>query len=1173
MAITADDIKLMQPERLTENEDGGGQMTGQEIIDGDINNLFEDISRVNRTYGNVSLRKAFLKVDTTTDDLYLDAHSILSAQPEDPNVSGLMFHTNDFYDERTHARNRVESFAIPGPVTGLVPRGDQLEGQSTIIVYANRIIRHPRPEVGETFMLQEGENENTRQYIKVLDIEESRERFSYMDGEGNVRAFDADQYVLRLSTPLGRRYTGSDPNPMMNSTTRLYTTQPANFSRYYGTTRLAAGAVAGDRQIQVADTFAPIIPTASTETPIIDQVPAGLAGLVVPTTEGTQTITAEVADGATTELPTAAVPGSIEFTYRGTDYKESGEQARTSTGDQGALEGTVIDYRSGRIQWRSSQSSQTVEITWRPGVSQQRLPHTGTIEIGEANRNFNYVLQLNPRPAPGTFVASYRYLDKWYEVTDPGNGQLVGDGSGQIAYDTGSVVVTLQAQPDANSVIFFRWTDGDIFRQAAEDEDRTGEVLIEAQHNRIVPGSLTLTWTSGGEEKTATDSVTSGQLEGDATGRIRYVDGRIYLDNPPMPDSGTDWELSYDHTPAGQQTETFNVAENTEQLGVTMNLPGNVKPGTVRFSLQLAEQYEYSPGVSGGMFGGGRDPSAKFRFRTRGYDDDGNGNIKTRLGNRTVGTIDYETGEVSLNGGSVTPARPVVNKALALDESDNPANTNISAVLYQEEIDHEVLPAQTVEVRYVADGEGIQPFSGGPNGADRPWEIELHPHGPILPGSVIIEAGSDVLYDDGDGVLRRNWDTTTGAGQAVGTVDYESAAATVIDYDGRSSQYRVVGLIQGEDWALSQGAMFRAPSPLRPNGFTIRAETFEDGTVITAQADAEGNLTGDITGSVDLQNGIATVRFEELVTAATIFYNAVSFRQIPLDPAILGLDPVQLPADGRVPIIRDADILVLTHTDQEQIATPDAGDTVAAPRDRLHDIWIEDGEGNRLDPEQYTKDKEAGIVTMADPLTLQQADGSGLVGNLYLMHRVDEMALCTEARIDGTLQIAQPLYHDLPAEDTWVASAVYLGNLRARIRDWFSYNSDPGDFSNPKTNPSSAQYNQLAYPLAIDNRGSVPDRWKIRFTGAQSFDLLSEQRGQVASGNTEADFSPINPQTGTPYFTIKADGWGSGWSVNNTIRFDTDAAAAPLWVIRTVLPGLAEVDDDQMSIELRGDHN
>lgn len=33
----------------------------------------------------------------------------------------------------------------------------------------------------------------------------------------------------------------------------------------------------------------------------------------------------------------------------------------------------------------------------------------------------------------------------------------------------------------------------------------------------------------------------------------------------------------------------------------------------------------------------------------------------------------------------------------------------------------------------------------------------------------------------------------------------------------------------------------------------------------------------------------------------------------------------------------------------------------------------------------------------------------------------------------------------------------------------------------------------------------------------------------IATGTTAADCVPINPRTGTPYFSICREGWGTGW--------------------------------------------
>lgn len=458
----------------------------------------------------------------------------------------------------------------------------------------------------------------------------------------------------------------------------------------------------------------------------------------------------------------------------------------------------------------------------------------------------------------------------------------------------------------------------------------------------------------------------------------------------------------------------------------------------------------------------------------------------------------------------------------------------------------------------------------------RPWRFRLSEYGPIVPGSVVLDIGGELWFDDGDGRLLRNYDTTTGVGTALGTINYSNTEVEITNYDGRPLTATVtpIAILIGDDWSVIKSATFRtAAAPLRPNGFTVRGDDFGDGTQYNGEADNQGTISGDgISGEVNLQNGIAEFDFPAPVLASTLFYNMVAFKQIPLDPDILGLDPVRLPADGRVPILRDADILVLTHTQKDLINSPAADLVVDAGRDKLHAAWIEDDEGVRLDPAMYALDKEAGTATLANPFTAQDSEQNPLTGDLHFVHRIDDMALCTEARIDGSLQLAQPLYHDFPANDTWVASAVYLGDLQARVRNWASYTVDPGDYESEGT-PTTANYNLIAYPVAIDNKGSVPERWKIKFTSTTAFELYGEQRGLVATGSTNADFSPTNPQTGTPYFTILADGWGSGWSVGNTARFETEAAAAPMWMIRTVLPGQATVDDDQIKIELRGDHN
>ncbi|MTI11918.1 hypothetical protein, partial [Sansalvadorimonas verongulae] len=79
MAINQEDIKLFESQRLTDEGDGGGRATGNEVVGGQVNNLFRDISRIDRTVGDVSMRKVFAGVSTDNADPYLGAHAILTA--------------------------------------------------------------------------------------------------------------------------------------------------------------------------------------------------------------------------------------------------------------------------------------------------------------------------------------------------------------------------------------------------------------------------------------------------------------------------------------------------------------------------------------------------------------------------------------------------------------------------------------------------------------------------------------------------------------------------------------------------------------------------------------------------------------------------------------------------------------------------------------------------------------------------------------------------------------------------------------------------------------------------------------------------------------------------------------------------------------------------------------
>ena len=135
MTINNNDVKLFESQRLSDEEDGGGRVTGQEVIDGNVNNLFQDISRIDRTVGNVVLRKMFIGISTDNNDTYLGSHLIQTEPPKDKNVSVLLFNTDSQTDERIDARDRIKGYMVPSIRASWELVGDQLKGQRAIVGY------------------------------------------------------------------------------------------------------------------------------------------------------------------------------------------------------------------------------------------------------------------------------------------------------------------------------------------------------------------------------------------------------------------------------------------------------------------------------------------------------------------------------------------------------------------------------------------------------------------------------------------------------------------------------------------------------------------------------------------------------------------------------------------------------------------------------------------------------------------------------------------------------------------------------------------------------------------------------------------------------------------------------------------------------------------------------
>lgn len=76
----------------------------------------------------------------------------------------------------------------------------------------------------------------------------------------------------------------------------------------------------------------------------------------------------------------------------------------------------------------------------------------------------------------------------------------------------------------------------------------------------------------------------------------------------------------------------------------------------------------------------------------------------------------------------------------------------------------------------------------------------------------------------------------------------------------------------------------------------------------------------------------------------------------------------------------------------------------------------------------------------------------------------------------------------------------------------------------------------------------------VKFTSAIAFQVIGENLGIIGVGDINNDCAPINPISSQPYFTIRYQGWGSGWATGNCLRFNLIGAVFPVGVVRAILP-------------------
>lgn len=644
MPITETDIKIFKSARMSDTPDGGGRMSAEVVQSGVDNNIFDDVSNLDRVYGNVSLRKVFVGVMTNDRDKYLGARAIIDKPPADPNIHGLIFDASSLFDTRAQTSVKVESYLAPGGFYQGLLYGNHLAGMSTVMLIQQE--DRSVPTVGQVLLLRKNEGlpNEFDQYVKVTSVSSTVQTFTDANGDFTRRVVTCNTSdALREAFP-GFQANRIDTDLNFTGKTRVFDTVVADASQYYGIRPLETAASIGAFSIKADSAYSPLLPSAQVETPIADARSNGLSNAMVTTGDPiTQTATINFTTTQQLFIGGGVLPGSLSIvggTVTLTD--EAGVLMN------GGTEVGAIDYENGICTLSTNVFSTTsLVITYSPAVSAPFVDQSRGIGINIANRSLSYVLTLGSPPAPGSLSVSYLVSGRWYVLRDNGAGGVLGAtsalGAGTINYQTGTLAVTLGALPDVGGALVIQWSERTATApQSNVDMLNGGKAYFPINSDGALsenpgakpfsPGTISITWNDG-VSRTATDDG-NGNISGAATGRVDYVKGIAWVSPNVLPPVGTVFTLN-------TSSRTLS-GTNGSITSVGGNIGAGVQPFSISFDLVLTfslgapPQFVVSPTSFDRTVRVVDDGAGKLIF-----DDGVNGRVQ-------VGTVNYSTGDVSL---------------------------------------------------------------------------------------------------------------------------------------------------------------------------------------------------------------------------------------------------------------------------------------------------------------------------------------------------------------------------------------------------------------------------------------------------------------------------------------------------------------------------------------------
>ena len=1181
--INRSDLQFFPSERLTDNEDGGGMPLGTPIS-GEANELFNPISSIARVNGGFYLRLVYAGVMRADDEPLIGSFAAITKPPSDPTVSYLLSRATKFGELRHESLDRIEAYNVATIESRMLLLSTQ--SKNSRLVQAYQRVGEPLPVVGDVYCLRQEKARfpKVEQYIQVTRVTSEDRTFTVRNSQ---KDFVRTVIKMEISSKLEADFVGSDypDESYIDNPTKIREVSVADAAQYYGIKPLAAPITKDEITLQIPSLMEKIVPTNQVEVRLSDLTAAGQRQTLL---DGSKIgadgiIKLQIAKshsaGSTTSLYTgnAITPGTLVIETAAGQVKDKGAAlmlGETVVGNVNQAAGEVTINGT-------SFSGYITSLDFRPAGRELQVGNTASTPVTINNRSYIWSRNINPPPAPGSLLVSYRAQGRWYDLRDSGDGVLRGasaaHGSGSVNFVTGSVEISTGELPDVGSSVLFTWGGrGRYFNRA--DQTPSAKMLLTL-NQAAVPASLSMTWNDGTAKTAVSDA--RGNITGDWTGKYNAKTREIRIDtgaNFNHPAGALDITVQYSTGTVQTSDVTLSKRDSAGKVSFAIT---NFLPGTVQIVYNLKTPMGYHV----------TEPGDDVNTLSATVTDDGQGNL-INVDGIIVGTIDYITGaglfDPSLTRKLGKPVYTYSTDSVLVSTGINMVNIQTKPMAYLSRYDYEsvvmTLPDNITTPASISCFGSNSSSAATDTLASGPIEIDLLPTYAevVTPSSVNFNwAGKN--YFDREGRLYTDLNPSNGAATAVGDIDYQSGRATLTSWQWVNANPVVLkSLLTSLTGNPVDQVTFRTPSsPLRPESLNVWA-TAVDGTRVSAIANVQGKLkAANIEGVVDVEYGVASVQFGAWVTAAgnesepwynadavttdgkiwrpkqvfaeTITYNATSYSYLPIDSNVVKIDTVRLPQDGRIPIFRRGDTIIIGNRVTTDIGSAHTGgQTVTLPRNDVTRIAVVDADDKNVNAELWDYDLAAGTITWKTPLDLSMYKMP-----LKVMHAQEERNRIIQADIDGTLTLLFAMRRSYPIADTYVSSVLIGGDLQVRVSVPFTQKSWNNVWlDTPVGDQLLNKLNLKDYPMILTDDGAIKERWMIKMTGTNQFELYGETLGFVMRGDTLTDLAPLNPATGKPYFTLPKQAFGTDapWASQDIIRFNTWGTLLPVLVLCAVQP-------------------